>query len=409
MAEQDFIPWAPDGGNVMSQAAYQALSSLPNGVVSGTASSAQANKTWRQATIMASVIAEFIQQALPSQTVIDDGTTTIILASLTASLAALYGRLASNNTWTGDNTYTQNVTIATGAATINLQGSAGQFRGIVVATGASNVWFTGADTDPQTGGNVGSNYNIGRFSDTGVLIDFPVVINRSTGVVSIGDGITFPTQASSDNSTNGATTAFVATALETKVGFNVVVFDVNGMFDVPSDVTEADVELWGGGGGGGSSLGAPSAASGAGGGGYARSSISVTPGQTIAVTVGAAGTASGGSGNGGSGGTSSFGSSLSATGGGGGIGTNGGFQSVVGTSGQGFGGDLNITAQTGGAGQEAGTTGLSGFGGAAFAGAGASTSPAGGGVGLTPGGGGSGGANGFSGANGGGGLVIVRW
>jgi hypothetical protein len=86
MPEQDFLVWAPDGGNVESQATYAADANLANGVGAGIANPLQANKTWRQASVIASVIAQFIQQQLPAATVIDDGTTATILANLTAAL-----------------------------------------------------------------------------------------------------------------------------------------------------------------------------------------------------------------------------------------------------------------------------------------------------------------------------------
>lgn len=89
MPQQDFLVWAPSGGNVMSQANYAANTNLANGVVTGIADPTLANKTWRQASIMATVIAAFIQQEIPAQTVVDDGTTTTILASLTAALKVI--------------------------------------------------------------------------------------------------------------------------------------------------------------------------------------------------------------------------------------------------------------------------------------------------------------------------------
>ena len=113
------------------------------------------------------------------------------------------------------------------------------------------------------------------------------------------------------------------------------VFSSSGTFTVPAGVTSIDVLVIGGGGNGGNVAnqgGCESATGGGGGGGgAARSVISVTPGQTISVTVGGAT------------GTSSF-STLSATGGGNGqsVGRNVGGQ--VGNSGVGSGGTFNWTA-----------------------------------------------------------------
>lgn len=97
-------------------------------------------------------------------------------------------------------------------------------------------------------------------------------------------------------------------------------FTSSGSFTVPAGITVLAVSVGGGGGGGG---GCVLANSGGGGGSGAEAFgiVSVTPGATVAVTVGAGGSAgASGGGNGGSGGTSSFGVYVTATGGAGGTG-----------------------------------------------------------------------------------------
>ena len=70
----DFLPWAnSSSANVLSQAAYAALGNLQSGVVAGVASSQQANKTWRQSSIIASMVAQAIADAT-GQPSVDDGT-----------------------------------------------------------------------------------------------------------------------------------------------------------------------------------------------------------------------------------------------------------------------------------------------------------------------------------------------
>ena len=59
----------------------------------------------------------------------------------------------------------------------------------------------------------------------------------------------------------------------------------------PSGVTSVQVESWGGGGGGGGVSGKFAAAGGAAGGSYVEYTMSVTPGNTYQITVGAAGSA----------------------------------------------------------------------------------------------------------------------
>src|SRR5438874_1005904 len=69
-------------------------------------------------------------------------------------------------------------------------------------------------------------------------------------------------------------------------------FTANGTWTAPAGLTSITVECWGGGGGGGGGGTVNLAAGGGGGGGgYARSVVTVVPGNTYTVTVGAAGTA----------------------------------------------------------------------------------------------------------------------
>jgi len=81
------------GANVTSQADYEALAALLTGFQSGKASSAQINKTLRQSSTMAYVLAQFISDSA-SVDVLDNGTPATILANLKSSMTALtVGRL----------------------------------------------------------------------------------------------------------------------------------------------------------------------------------------------------------------------------------------------------------------------------------------------------------------------------
>lgn len=87
--QNDFLPFAAAAGaNVMTQAAYEAAATTSTGVVSGTASSAAANKTWRQASLMAAMIAKFIVDKA-AQPVVDDGTTATIETNFIAAILAV--------------------------------------------------------------------------------------------------------------------------------------------------------------------------------------------------------------------------------------------------------------------------------------------------------------------------------
>lgn len=63
-------------------------------------------------------------------------------------------------------------------------------------------------------------------------------------------------------------------------------FPTSGTYTVPDGVYTIQVECWGGGGAGGGASGNPACGGGGAGGAYAKSFLSVTPGQTFTVTVG---------------------------------------------------------------------------------------------------------------------------
>lgn len=92
MATNDFLPFATGGSaNVLSQSAYAALSAIANGYSSGVAQSAALNKTWRQSSIMAAVLAQFISDRTGANST-DDGTTATLLANLKASMPMAHGQ-----------------------------------------------------------------------------------------------------------------------------------------------------------------------------------------------------------------------------------------------------------------------------------------------------------------------------
>lgn len=118
------------------------------------------------------------------------------------------------------------------------------------------------------------------------------------------------------------------------------VFSQSGSFVVPAGVTQVKVTVVGGGGAAGYHATLPGA--GGGEGGRAIDIISgLTPGQSVAVTVGAGGAAPSSPADGGAGGMSSFGTFLSATGGAGGQGGTGSlFATAGGLGGTGAGGKI---------------------------------------------------------------------
>ena len=166
----------------------------------------------------------------------------------------------------------------------------------------------------------------------------------------------------------------------------ITTYTSSGNFIVPPGVTSVDYLVVAGGGGGGHTIGG-----GGGGGGFKTGTLSVNPGDSIVVTVGAGGAAGTGAGNGSDGGDSVFGS-ITATGGGGG----GSDSSQAGRAG-GSGGGGGNSGSSGGTGGAASPSGQGNAGGTSSAG----TSGAGGG-----GAGAAGSANsGSSGGSGGAGMT----
>ena len=136
------------------------------------------------------------------------------------------------------------------------------------------------------------------------------------------------------------------------IGKNVQVFTSTGTFTVPTGVTALKVTVIGGGGAGEKVTAASKKARGGGAGGCAIEWLtSLTPGASIAVTIGAGGTA-GGDATAGDGATSSFASYCSATGGQGGDTNSGspgeGNQEIGHTGGAGSGGTFNFDGGNGG-------------------------------------------------------------
>lgn len=231
-------------------------------------------------------------------------------------------------------------------------------------------------------------------------------------VVTVNYGQTSVTQSSIALYSTAPFLAWKLPQLRPGFASGVQTFTASGTYVVPANVTQVEVELWGGGAGSYASYNAIPSGGGAGG-GYGRKRVAnLTPGQTIAVTVGVGGT--GGTTSGGAptpGGTSSFGSYVSATG--------GNLNSLATISdplngatpgGIGIAGDVNIAGSSG----QAGVLNQGGLGGAAPMG-GTQNSGTFGVAGNFPGGGAAGAGTGansatsYNGAAGAGGLVVVRW
>lgn len=202
---------------------------------------------------------------------------------------------------------------------------------------------------------------------------------------------------------------------------NMQVFTAGGSFVVPANVTKIKYRAQGAGAGGGGSIGSNTAAGGGGSGSYSEGTLSVTPGASLTIAIGAGGT-QGTSGAGGSGGSTTItgtGIAVTAFGGAGSSGATSGTPLTA----QGSGGAVatatgaSVLASINAVGAP-GHAPLSSGPGGYFGGNGASSN-FGGGVqgngaypGATPGAygaAGAGGANNNYGGNGAGGLVVLEW
>ena len=73
MAKNEFLPFGTaEGANVLAAPEYENLTARHNGFTSGVAKSKELNKVWRQASVMASVLAQFIVDT-DKKDLLDDG------------------------------------------------------------------------------------------------------------------------------------------------------------------------------------------------------------------------------------------------------------------------------------------------------------------------------------------------
>lgn len=93
------------GANVVTQAAWAALAQRLSGFTSGVAQSAQLNKAWRQSSIMAAVLGQFISDQ-SGQDAVDDGTAAALVANLLAGIRAANKTLITLNDTGAANAYT---------------------------------------------------------------------------------------------------------------------------------------------------------------------------------------------------------------------------------------------------------------------------------------------------------------
>jgi hypothetical protein len=146
----DFIPFAVGGSaNVTPQATYAANTTLTQGgFQSGLAKSPDLNKVWRQSSIMAAVLAQFIVDQ-SGQNAVDDGTTATLEANLISAV-----RNAAKQTVILTDTGAANAYTATNAPALAALPSTGYVQRLNIThanTGASTYAPDGLAAKPIYG------------------------------------------------------------------------------------------------------------------------------------------------------------------------------------------------------------------------------------------------------------------
>lgn len=320
MVTNDFLPFAVGGGaNVLTQAQYAALTSiLSGGYQSGVANSAQMNKTWRQSSIMAAVLAQFAADYSGNNST-DDGTTATLEANLVAAIrsATKTGVILADTGAANAYTAVNAPPLASGTW---VDGVVQQIRIAHANTGASTyapdgltaIPIYGLGLQPLQGGELALN---------GIAI----LVRMTIPGVNSGNPIAVLMEcAGGAQQVAPATQSQHALQLGQATGrlLNIQVFSASGTYTPTAGAKTAIVDAQGAGGQGGGSAACSSSQNSFGTGGHSGSraivKISLTGVNSVAVTVGAGGS-NGTAGNAGqTGATSSFGTYASCPGGAGG-------------------------------------------------------------------------------------------
>jgi hypothetical protein len=204
--ENDFLPFAIGGSaNVEAQSTWATDTVLLAGFASGIANSSQANKAWRQASIIASMVAQFIVDH-SGQPAIDNGTTATLETNLLAAINAVIALFVANALGAGGTAYTPQFN-ALSANGYDAAG-AGQLRlvygnyGAIFRMDTGNLYILLTNSGSATG-----TYNALR----------PLSINLATGALSLdgtGAGTTFggSIHAASSSISGGETVTGTLTA-----------------------------------------------------------------------------------------------------------------------------------------------------------------------------------------------------
>lgn len=116
--------------------------------------------------------------------------------------------LATNNTLTGTNTFNNSSSFP-----ISLERTAGNSVGLQLARAGLARFQLYIDNTAESGSNAGSNLILRSLTDAGAAISNVFTVARSTAILTFTNSPLMPTPSANDNSTKGATTAYVDAAL----------------------------------------------------------------------------------------------------------------------------------------------------------------------------------------------------
>ncbi|HFI6420567.1 TPA: hypothetical protein ACGRST_001575 [Escherichia coli] len=222
MPTNDIKPFASAGGaNVLTQAEYLALAALSTGFSSGKASSKEVNKAIRQATFIASVLAQFICDKSGSD-VLDDGNVTGLVTKLIsamnktsqpldATLTALAGLVGAANKLPYFNgtdtaaltdlsafarTLLDDTDAAMARSTLGAQAADATLATIAALTGAANkmLYFSGADVASLTDLTAFARTLLSRTDASSILSDLGldrIVQNTDETIIKAPGGLLY--------------------------------------------------------------------------------------------------------------------------------------------------------------------------------------------------------------------------
>lgn len=222
MPNNDFLLWAGSGSaNVESQAAFASDPARTTGEVTGKASSARANKLWRQASMWAVALAQFVNSQ--GQDANDDGNPNNLQAAFAAAISASFAGVPGLLPTTGDAKLTLKTAADPGWIIIN-DGTIGNASSNATtrANADTSALFTlcwnntTLQVKDSTGNNVARGASASADFSANRQIQLPLALGRSLVGAGAGAGLT----ARALGSSFGAETQAIAQA-------NIPVYDLN--------------------------------------------------------------------------------------------------------------------------------------------------------------------------------------